>query len=130
MELQASLSLLHGSSVTPPPETQDQYGREPFRHPALDGLAGVSTESKSKVLNMARMGQLAEKYGLDTVVRWKPRTVSSSSISWPTDMHGTELTFHFLDDEFENIRLVHSGNASALCNRGGCGITKGGRGCK
>ena len=126
MELQTSLSLLHGASATPFPETQDQYGREPFRHPALDGLPGVSAESKSKVTNMARMGQLAEQYGLDTVVRWKPRTVCSSSISWPTNMHGTELTFHFLGDGFENIRLDYSGNASALCNCGGCGTTKGG----
>ena len=130
MELQTSLSLLHGSSATPFPETQNQYGREPFRHPALDGLVGVSVESKSKVLTIARMSQLAEKYGLDNVVRWKPRMVRSSSIIWPTSIHGTELTVYFLDDECQRIRLADSGNASALCNCGGCRITKGGRGCK
>ncbi|KAL9067705.1 MAG: hypothetical protein Q9161_006697 [Pseudevernia consocians] len=73
VELQTSLTLLHASSVTPSPETQDQYGREPFRHPALDGLAGVSVESKCHILKMARTAQLGEKYGLDTVIRWKPK---------------------------------------------------------
>ena len=82
MELQTSLTLLHASSVTPSPETQDQYGREPFRHPALDGLAGVSVESKCHILKMARTAQLGEKYGLDTVIRWKPKRVGSPSLSW------------------------------------------------
>lgn len=73
IQLQTSLTLLHGSSVTPFPETQDQYGREPFRHPALDGLAGVTLESKHQILNLARTAQLADKYGLTSVVRWKPK---------------------------------------------------------
>ena len=77
-----------------------------------------------------RMSRLAEKYGLDGVVRWKPRTVQSNSISWHISMQGTELTFPSLDDEYQRIRLAISGNASALCDCGGCGIAKGGRGCK
>lgn len=75
MQLQTSLTLFHASSATPFPETQDPYGREPFRHPALDGLAGVSVESKYHILNTARTAQLGENYGLDTVVRWKPKKV-------------------------------------------------------
>ena len=84
LELQISLALFHGSSGTPFPETQDGYGREPFRHPALDGLAGVSVESKSQMLNVKRTAQLGEKYGLDSVVRWKPRNVCSHSLIWST----------------------------------------------
>lgn len=79
VHLQTSLALFHGSATTPFPETQDQYGREPFRHPALDGLAGVSEENKYQILNKKRMAQLADKYGLDSVVRWKPRSVRSCS---------------------------------------------------
>lgn len=82
MELQTSLALFHGSSAAPFPDTQDHYGREPFRHPALDGLAGVSEESKYQILNKTRTAQLAEKYGLDSVVRWKPKRVCSRSLSW------------------------------------------------
>ncbi|KAF6218827.1 hypothetical protein HO133_005370 [Letharia lupina] len=77
VQLQTSLTLFHSSSATPFPETQDQYGREPFRHPALDGLAGVSAESKEQILRTGRTAQLAEKYGLNTVVRWKPRTMAN-----------------------------------------------------
>ena len=77
VELHTSLSLYHASSATPFPETRDHHGRQPFRHPALDGLAGVSAENKYQILNTARTAQLAEKYGLDTVVRWKPRSVRS-----------------------------------------------------
>ncbi|CAF9930667.1 hypothetical protein IMSHALPRED_008247 [Imshaugia aleurites] len=75
VELHTSLSLYHASSATPFPDTRDHHGRQPFRHPALDGLAGVSAENKYQILNTARTAQLAEKYGLDTVVRWKPRSV-------------------------------------------------------
>ena len=78
IDLQTSLALLHGSSESIP-ETQDQYGREPFRHPALDCLGRLSSESKAKVLKIQRIAQLAEKYGLDMVVRWKPRRVCSAA---------------------------------------------------
>lgn len=83
-ELQTSLTLLDGSSVTPFPETQDRYKRKPFRHPALEGLAGVNAESKAQVLSAARLGELAERYGLDTVLRWKPKRVCSGPSSWST----------------------------------------------
>ena len=80
LELQISLALFHGSSATPFAETQDGYGREPFRHPALDGLAGMSLESKYHMLNVKRTARLAEKYELDSVVRWKPKNVCSRSL--------------------------------------------------
>ncbi|KAM0795723.1 ribonuclease-III-like-domain-containing protein [Usnea florida] len=76
-ELQISLALFHGSSATPFAEMQDEYGREPFRHPALDGLAGLSEESKYQMLNVKRTAQLAEKYQLDSVVRWKPKKITN-----------------------------------------------------
>lgn len=80
LELQISLALFHGASKTPFAERQDEYGREPFRHPALDGLAGVSVESKMQVLDLKRTVRLAEKYELESVVRWKPRKVCSQSL--------------------------------------------------
>lgn len=77
VELQTSLTLLHGSSATPFPETQDRYKREPFQHPALNGLAGVTMEGKAQILNFGRTCQLAQSYGLDTVVRWKPKKMEN-----------------------------------------------------
>ena len=81
IDLQTVLTLLHRSSAAPLPEAQDQYGREPFRHPALDGLAGLRLESKSQVLNHRSFARLAVNYKLDTVMRWKPRRVRSRSLS-------------------------------------------------
>lgn len=77
VELQTSLNLFHSSSAIPFPETKDKYGREPFRHPALDGLAGVSLETRHQILNMDRLAQLGEKYELDTVIRWKPKRATN-----------------------------------------------------
>jgi large subunit ribosomal protein L15 len=46
----------------------------------LNGLQGLSEEVESKVLDKARLSQLAEQYGLDKVTRWKPKQVRM--ISW------------------------------------------------
>ena len=54
---------------------RDKYGREPYLHPALNGLQGLSDEAESRVLDKARLSQLAERYGLDKVTRWTPKRV-------------------------------------------------------
>ena len=96
MELETTLALLHGSSVTPFPEIQNQYRRKPFRHPALEGLAGVSPESKDQVLNRERTAQLAKKYEIDTVLRWKPKRVCSIFFTLVYNVQRMELTSDFL----------------------------------
>ncbi|KAL8774926.1 MAG: hypothetical protein Q9194_003888 [Teloschistes cf. exilis] len=75
IELQASLSLIAGSTTTPEPAQLDEYGREPFKHPALTGLAGLTRDRKVMVISKTRMAQLANKYGLMQVLRWKPKKV-------------------------------------------------------
>lgn len=78
MDLQTSLALLRNSSTkqTPMP---DQYRREPFQHPALEGLEGITEQARATVLDKRRVGGLAEQYGLDAVVRWKPKRVGAGS---------------------------------------------------
>ena len=77
IELQTSLALVHGPSSARPAPTVDEYGRMPFQHAALEGLEGLSTGENAKYhfLNKDRVAQLAESYGLDDVVRWKPKNV-------------------------------------------------------
>ena len=77
IELQTSLALLHGPSSARPVSTADEFGRMPFQHAALEGLDGLSTgeNAKYRFLNRDRLAQLAESYGLDGVVRWKPKNV-------------------------------------------------------
>lgn len=72
VELQASLHMIAASATIPEPSTPDQWGREPFKHPVLEGLAGLTMERKLEVLNKKRTAKLASKYGLSSVLRWKP----------------------------------------------------------
>jgi len=74
-ELQTSLALVHEVSANAITPTPDQYGREPFSHPALQGLNGLTENTKAMVTEKRRLSQLAERYGLDGVLRWKPKTV-------------------------------------------------------
>ena len=82
MELQTSLALLHGASATDISPARDQFGREPFQHPALQSLNGLSDRAKAIVLEKHRMASLAERYGLDSVIRWKPKKVSRRILVW------------------------------------------------
>jgi large subunit ribosomal protein L15 len=76
VELQTSQALLNSPQEAQP--TIDQYGRKPFQHPALNGLQGLSDEAESKVLDKARLSQIAERYDLDKVTRWKPKRVRTT----------------------------------------------------
>jgi len=75
VQLQTSLALLHGSTVTPHPPPDDPYDRKPFRHPALAGLDGLTQTNKDLVNDKNRLARLGENYGLDKVLRWKPKLV-------------------------------------------------------
>lgn len=44
-----------------------------FRHPALEGLENVTQFAKDSILDRARLAKLATTYGIDKVVRWKPK---------------------------------------------------------
>jgi large subunit ribosomal protein L15 len=46
-------------------------------HPALEGLENVTQFSKQTILERTRLAQLAVSYGINRVVRWKPRKVDN-----------------------------------------------------
>lgn len=75
IELQASLHMIAASAAIPEPTGADPWGREPFEDRALAGLAGLTLERKRAVLDKKRMAQLAKKYGMIPVLRWKPKFV-------------------------------------------------------
>lgn len=73
ISLQTSLALINGPQATlVDPNQEDEYGRKPFTHPALNGLQGLTSEAKHNVLNRARLAGVAKRYGIDLVTRWKP----------------------------------------------------------
>jgi len=81
VELQTSLALL--DSPRPAYEVdakegkgkEDRYGRVPFEHPALEKVNNMTPHMKDQILQKQRLAQLAASYGLDTVIRWKPKQV-------------------------------------------------------
>lgn len=81
VDLQASLALL----AMPVPSSLHFDPTDVFVHPALQGLENITPLAKQTVLDPTRLAQLAvRKYGLDKVVRWKPRksdNLESSGIS-------------------------------------------------
>ncbi|KAF2021152.1 hypothetical protein BU24DRAFT_416819 [Aaosphaeria arxii CBS 175.79] len=72
VSLQTSLALLSSPQASKVPEA-DNFGRKPYTHVALDGLPGLTQEAKDSVLDKSRLAQIAQRYGLDKVTRWKPR---------------------------------------------------------
>lgn len=79
VSLQTSLALINSPQPTLPTSGNpselptDSYGRTPFTHPALTGLSNLTSEAKDDILSISRLANLAERYGLDKVVRWKPK---------------------------------------------------------
>ncbi|MCJ1382003.1 hypothetical protein MMC17_005115 [Xylographa soralifera] len=77
VDLQSSLAILssHAStgSPTPPP---DSFEREPFHHPALESVPRLTEEVRKDVTSRKRMSDIAQRYGLLSVLRWKPKKAS------------------------------------------------------
>lgn len=83
--VQCSLALIEQPSR---PEDVNHFERsrvqhQQFAHPAMRGVHNVSEFSKNKTLDKERLASLARRYGLDAVVRWKPRNVSPIRIRHP-----------------------------------------------
>jgi len=70
LDLQTSLVLLQQPLS---PENQVNKHLYVFAHPSLSGLENITSHAKSTALDKRRLAQLAGTYGLDKVVRWKPR---------------------------------------------------------
>ncbi|KAL2866245.1 mitochondrial 54S ribosomal protein mL57 [Aspergillus lucknowensis] len=70
--LQASLALVQ-SPPNSPPVSSDAYGREPFAHPALEGLPNLTMGAENFALSKENLAALAQEYKLPAVVRWSPR---------------------------------------------------------
>lgn len=75
VSLQTSLALINSPQTSKP--KKDIYGRRPYIHSALEGLQGLTFEAKDDVLDKARLAPIAERYGLDKVTRWKPKSAAS-----------------------------------------------------
>ena len=75
VQLQTSLSLVQDTPNHPVNLPEDPFGREPFQHPALEGLEDLTHEARSPVINKEQLAELGQKYGLQNVMRWSPKNV-------------------------------------------------------
>ncbi|KAJ5688928.1 hypothetical protein N7462_003320 [Penicillium macrosclerotiorum] len=73
VQLQASLALVQSSGAASAPAKQDEHGRTPFTHPALDGLQNLSRSTKSFLTDRSKLAELAQKYDMPKIIRWTPR---------------------------------------------------------
>ena len=73
LDLHASLSLLNGAPSAAGPAAPSPS------HPALEGIDRITPLARSQVLAPARLAKLAHTYGLDQVVRWKPKKTQNLS---------------------------------------------------
>jgi large subunit ribosomal protein L15 len=76
--MQTSIALLN-SSRSPLAEAALSDTREPFHHPLLASLSNLSDRSKSHVLSKNRLAQVGKEYGLQEVLRWKPKKADNLS---------------------------------------------------
>lgn len=54
-------------------DARDKHGRPVFHDPALAKLEQLSPRSRQSAVDRQRLARLAESYGMQHVVRWKPR---------------------------------------------------------
>ncbi|KAL1981910.1 hypothetical protein VTN96DRAFT_2039 [Rasamsonia emersonii] len=73
VQLQASLALVQDAGNFARKVPEDPHGRQPFTHPALDGLNNLSSNTKGFLTSKIKLSELAQKYDLQKVVRWCPR---------------------------------------------------------
>ena len=75
VELQASFALLSSPVSGAPIGEEDFYGRRLFRHPALQNLPQLTSDAKTRMLDVKKLGEVGANCGILGVLRWKPRKV-------------------------------------------------------
>lgn len=79
VQLQTSLALVQNPANSAGPVAEDPHGRQPFAHPALEGLDSLSDSMKVLLTGKTKLAQLAQKYDMQSVLRWSPRKVGPLS---------------------------------------------------
>lgn len=69
LDLQTSLALLSQPQQSP----LEMPAAEVYQHPSLQNLENITLANKASALHKSRLSALASEYGLDKVVRWKPK---------------------------------------------------------
>lgn len=77
VELQMTLALLSSSAKDVFKVGEDPHGRDPFQHPAIEGIEVLNGGARAHLLHHKRIAETCQQYGLQHVIRWNPKRVSS-----------------------------------------------------
>lgn len=75
LNLETNLALLQSQTATQTQSLPVADGREPYTHPALEGLANLSDVPLGEILTKSRLAGLATQYGMREILRWTPKDV-------------------------------------------------------
>jgi hypothetical protein len=131
VELQTSLAILTAeASSSLPTAKKDSYGRTPYQHPALEGVEQLTEKSMSTVLDINRMASLADGYGLNRVLRWKPKNVRVNALPSMKRFYiaNPTLIFHRSGTQSQRIGPANGSMSNVVCNCRSCGTAKRSRG--
>jgi large subunit ribosomal protein L15 len=71
-----TLALLGSSAKDVFKVPEDPHGREPFQHPATQGIEVLLGRARAHLLHHSRIAEISQQFGLQSVVRWNPKNVS------------------------------------------------------
>jgi large subunit ribosomal protein L15 len=86
-----TLALLGSSTKDVFKVKKDPHGREPFQHPATEGIEVLNGGARAHLLHHKQISTLSQQYGLHNVVRWNPRKVGLFSFQTLQDFGLTVL---------------------------------------
>ena len=76
VDLQTTLGLLTASTSSRYlKDTKDPFGRQPFEHPALQGIECLNGGARDFFTHHKHLSALAQQYGIQDVMRWVPKKV-------------------------------------------------------
>jgi len=123
VEAETSIALLTDSSSKVAPIEVDGYGRRPFSHPQLKGVEHLVHKPLSAILTTWSLFNLADKYGIPRVLRWKPKnaldpeasglqTITVQSLyaivgALALERGGIEAKFFIHDRILKPLKLTH-----------------------
>jgi len=74
VDLQTTLAMLTTTtSARYLKDYKDPYGRQPFEHPALEGIETLNGGARDYFTHHKQLSALAQNYGFQDVVRWVPK---------------------------------------------------------
>ncbi|KAK0614486.1 ribonuclease-III-like-domain-containing protein [Immersiella caudata] len=85
LALEATRSILIAPKESlPTVKITDDFGREPFDHPALANIDKLNARQPQDIVHKDKLAKLAREIGLPQVIRWKPRL--------PENLEGSGIT--------------------------------------